>query len=217
MAFGFKNRDKQPYRALTEDDIRNRLYGSAVGITVDAVDAPPPKKGRGAQTKTKAQSQKRESSDEKAKIRDELQLLRKELEQTKRKLYRMRGLKAKKIRLLVISSVIFFILAVLVIVALQRIFHSSEPAPKPSAARQATRYSIQVAVSDNIAAAKKFSEDLESKGYKTFIHKSQFKSGKDKFTIYTGAFADKGSALKLLNKLKTKEGIRDSYITNMPK
>jgi len=211
MVFGFKNREHNGHGILTEEDIRNRLYGSAVGIAVDTKDGHSKKRDRDH----KPVAQKGPPDDERAKIKDELQSLKRELEQTKRKLDRMRGLKAKKMRLLITSLIIFFVMAMLATFTLRRIFRNDN---RPAAAvRTDAKYSIQVAVSDSEAGAQKLNNDLILKGYKSFIYKSQFKSGKDKFIIYVGAFGEKRSASVILNRLKTKEGIGDSYITNMPK
>jgi len=214
MVFDAKNKkDKPAMRALTEEDIKNRLYGSGVGISVShqQEEPAPSKKHRGNESKTAFQGRKLE--DERVKIQKELHLLRKDLEQTKRKLERMRGLKAKKIRLLVISLLSFFVILCIGIVSLRFVSRSNVSAPKrlPAAeisSSSSEEYSIQAAVYGNGVDAQKFNTDLSSKGYKTFIKESSFKSGKPKFIVYIGGLKDKSAALDVLKQLKAEEGIK---------
>ena len=78
-------------------------------------------------------------------------------------------------------------------------------------------YTVQAAVSERIDDAQRFKMKLENKGYKPFILKSSTASGKDRFIIYAGEFNDRESASGLMNDLQSKEGIKDSFVVNMPK
>jgi len=208
---------------LSEDDIRNRLYGSAVGIAPDLHDKPLPKKKKEPEVHPEPFTQNTNNT-EGERIRHDLESLRQELEQTRRKLKRMHGVKAKKMRLMLVSSVVFIVIILFTIAAVRFIFRprakSTQRVKAPVAnARVAasSTYTIQVAVSADSADADRYTANLQSKGYKAFIHKSKYKSGKDKFIIYVGGFKSAKSAEGVLNRLKDKEGIADSFVTSMPK
>ena len=220
MAFNFKSRKSPVLNALTEEDIRNRLYGSAVGISTDALGGALSKKQKSIQ-KEILDSDK-ESDRDRSKICGELAELRVELQQAKRRLDRMKGISAKKIRLIIISSVIAFFIILLAATVTRKIFYNKARQPKPKVRVTArnigkVNYAVQVAVSAKLADAEKLRSDLDAKGYKPFVQKSSYSSGKDKFTIYAGSFADKKAASDLAQRLKKREGIKDSFVVNMPK
>lgn len=213
MIFGSRDKqDKPTPHTLTEADIRNRLYGSAVGILVDTQEQLS-KKRKDREEKTALI--KKQPKDERNKIQKELELLKKELEQTRRKLNRIRTLRTKKIRLLAVYLTIFLIAAALTAIAIKQLIFAPKIATRTVTVVPGI-YSIQIAVYGNAADAERFSSDLNSKGYETFIQESYFKSGKGKFIVYAGRFKDKGSASRILTMLKTKEGLRDCFITSVP-
>ena len=219
MAFNFMSRKAPVLNALTEEDIRNRLYGSAVGISTDALG--------GFSRKQKSIQKEILDSDkepdrDRSKISGELAELKLELEQARRRLDRMKGVSAKKIRLIIISAIVAFLIILLAAMATRKIFYNKDRQPKPKA-RVAARntgkinYAVQVAVSAKLSDAQNLKSDLKAKGYKPFINKSSYSSGKDKFTIYVGSFNDKKSANDIAQRLKKREGIKDSFVVNIPK
>ena len=219
MAFNFMSRKAPALNALTEEDIRNRLYGSAVGISTDALG--------GFSRKQKSIQKEILDSDkepdrDRSKISGELAELKLELEQARRRLDRMKGVSAKKIRLIIISAIVAFLIILLAAMVTRKIFYNKDRQPKPKA-RVAARntgkinYAVQVAVSAKLSDAQNLESDLKAKGYKPFINKSSYSSGKDKFTIYAGSFNDKKSANDIAQKLKKREGIKDSFVVNVPK
>lgn len=213
MFFGFKNKsDKSSLRTLSEEDIRSRLYGSAVGMAMD-IQEEFPKKHKGREEK--ALPIKAEFEDERIKIQKELESLKRDLEQTRRKLNRMRGLGAKKIRLLAIYLAGFLIAVILATIFIKHLVSTPRATDPVVTTTESGAYSIQAAVYGDAADAKKFSSALSSKGYKAFIGESRFKSGKVKFIVYVGRFKDNKEASKVLSRLKTKEGIGDSFITSI--
>ena len=108
MVFGFKAKERMATHPLTEEEIRNRLYGSAVGISADAQERILAK--RPGANYAKSLSQEQESEDGSSKIKEELQALKRELNQTKKRLKKQKGLQAKKMGLLALSLTIFLIL-----------------------------------------------------------------------------------------------------------
>lgn len=220
MAFNFKKREKSGLPALTEEDIRNRLYGSAVGISIDEREKPH-KKRRPSEDKTRAAEKK--PDDEQTRVQGELLLLKKELEETKKRLKRMRNVKSKKMRLLFISFAVFAAGIIITAIIIKAIFRVTTDSPHISKATVSTLpdskggYAIQVATYGAISPAEKFSSELNSKGYKTFIYKTRYESGKNKFIVYAGRFKDKDDASKTLSRLRSKEGIGDSFIVSSPK
>ena len=219
MAFNFMSRKAPALNALTEEDIRNRLYGSAVGIFTDALG--------GFSRKQKSIQKEILDSDkepdrDRSKISGELAELKLELEQARRRLDRMKGVSAKKIRLIIISAIVAFLIILLAAMVTRKIFYNKDRQPKPKA-RVAARntgkinYAVQVAVSAKLSDAQNLESDLKAKGYKPFIKKSSYSSGKDKFTIYAGSFNDKKSANDIAQRLKKREGIKDSFVVNVPK
>lgn len=213
MIFGSKDKGHRPLHTLTEESIRDRLYGSAVGITVDTQEGVS-KKHKSKEEKTT--SMRKEPQDERIKIQKELELLKKDLERTRRKLDRMRGLRTKKIRLWLLYLTIFLIAAALAAITIKQLIFIPREAIQPVTVEPGMIYSIQVAVYGDAADAHRFSSDLSSRGYETFIKESRFSSGKRKFTVYVGGFKDKKGASRILDRLKTKEGMRDSFIISIP-
>ena len=219
MAFNFMSKKGPALNPLTEEDIRNRLYGSAVGISTDALG--------GFSRKQKSIQKEISDSDkepdhDRSKISGELAELKLELEQARRRLDRMKGVSAKKIRLIIISSVIAFFIILLAATVTRKIFYNKARQPKPKVRITArntgkVNYAVQVAVSAKLSDAQNLESDLKAKGYKPFINKSSYSSGKDKFTIYAGSFNDKKSANDIAQRLKKREGIKDSFVVNMPK
>lgn len=212
----FTHRDKEQKQithTLTEADIRNRLYGSAVGIVVDAQEQFSKK---GKDREGKKASIKKEPKDEQNKIHKELESLKKELEQAKCKLNRIRGLRTKKLRIFAAYLTIFLIAATLTAAAVKRLIFAPKRPTQTVISKLGMIYSIQVAVYGNAADAQKFNSELNSKGYQTFIKESYFKSGKEKFVVYAGRFQDRINASRILTTLKTKEGLRDCFITSAP-
>ena len=212
MVFGFNNK-KDSLRTLSEDDIRNKLYGSAVGAESGIRSQEQKKASKHAYQQASPIVQ--ETNNEQFKIRADLASLRKELEQTKRKLNRMRGVKAKKIRLLIISLVAI-VIAVAITTAIIKRIGKARPSQTLSTTQGLSGYTIQVATSDSSDDARRFASRLVKKGYKTFIHKGKFASGKDKFVIYVGRFNTADSASPTLKSLKSKESIGDSFVTRIP-
>jgi hypothetical protein len=218
MIFGPKNK-KENVRPLSEDEVKSRLYGSAVGYVSTARETPSEKKHK--PHKEKPSSLDTASGGEQLKIKKEIQDLKKELEQTRKKLERMRGVRTKKIRLLIIAAVIISIIAVVTVFALRGLLSRSRDSGSrslpPTVISEEALYAIQAAVYGDEQDAKRFASELRAKGYNTFIRESRYQSGKPKFIIYVGGFKDKDSASKVLDKLKTEGGIKDSFITSMPK
>jgi cell division protein FtsN len=219
MVFGFKDRQGQTPNSLSEEEIRKRLYGSSIGVATDSHDKQLSKKTKPSGGVTKIA--KSELKDERLKIKQELISLKRELEQTKRKLSRMRNLKAKKVRLLIFSVAALFVLIMIAVFIMRHTFKSAEQPIKtkstPLTSPAEARYTIQAAVYENSDDAENFSADLKSKGYESFVYKSSRISDKYKFIVCVGAFVDKKSAAGVLDRIKTKEGIKDSFITQMPR
>ena len=197
MAFNFMSRKAPVLNALTEEDIRNRLYGSAVGISTDALG--------GFSRKQKSIQKEISDSDkepdrDRSKISGELAELKLELEQARRRLDRMKGVSAKKIRLIIISAIVAFLIILLAAMVTRKIFYNKDRQPKPKA-RVAARntgkinYAVQVAVSAKLSDAQNLESDLKAKGYKPFIKKSSYSSGKDKFTIYAAVLMIKNQQM----------------------
>ncbi len=215
MVFGFSTKNSKEFSSLTEQDIRNKLYGSAVAAPADT-NRKPVKKQK--ENNNKIFLQESAGGQDSLKMRDELALLRSELEQTRKRLKKLKKVNAKKIRLAFIYVIISFLVIFFLSFAIIKIF-SYGPAkaiPVKAVSPEIARYTAQIAVFDKIADAQKLQTGLDVKGYKPFIHKSSFASGKDRFTIYAGAFQDKISAQKLIDTLKAQEGISDAFISNMP-
>ncbi len=213
MGFSFMTKKKTALNSLSEEDIRNRLYGSAVGISTDALEKLP-KKEKSAQ-KEVSEADKKYDLD-RSKICNDLAALRAELVQAKKRLDRLKGVNAKKTRLIIISSIVIFLFILLIAVATRKIFSHRISQPQVKVSAKKMSYAVQVAVSGKSTDAENLKSGLEAKGYKPFIHKSLYTSGKDKFTIYAGTFNDKKSAKEIMERLKKREGIKDSFITNMP-
>ncbi|MFH1867667.1 MAG: SPOR domain-containing protein [Candidatus Omnitrophota bacterium] len=212
------NREKSGLTSLTEEDIRKRLYGSAVGI-VSAEKEKPRKKHIINHDKVTPVPGK--INDEQSKVNEELAKLKRELVETRKKLKRMRGVKTKRIRLLAIFFVVFILGLTLTAAIIRTIMHIKPgipqvPAAQVSAGTSSSAYAIQVATYENLQPAEKFVSTLKAKGYKPFIYKTQYISGKDKFIVYAGRFRDKKEASNVLNRLKAEEGIEDSFIVNSP-
>ena len=215
MIFGLK-KEKKDFFPLTEDDIRSRLYGSAVGVSADTFNKP---------LKGKKDSQITSplplcgGDDETFRIHNELASLRSELERAKKRLKKIKGINAKRFQSVSIYAFIFF--AVLSSLALiWRNISLGRPQARlvdADISASVMSYTVQVAVSERIDDAERFKMKLENKGYKPFILKSSSASGKDRFIIYAGEFNDRESASGLMNDLQSKEGIKDSFVVNMPK
>jgi len=214
MVFNFNTRKRPALNSLSEEDIRNRLYGSAVGISTDVLERLP-KKQKVAQEEI-FESDK-EFGQDRSKISGELAALKIELEQARRRLDRMKGVNTKKMRLVIISSVVLLLFILLTAVMTRKIFSHKTSQPKTPALAANMSYAVQVAVSGKLSDAENLKSDLDAKGYKPFIQKSSYTSGKDKFTIYAGSFNNKKSAKETMERLKTREGVKDSFIVNMPK
>lgn len=216
MGFSFNAKEKREFVPLTEEDIRSRLYGSAVGVSVDAFDKPQrDKKSSNKKTPLPLKG----SGDDLPKIHDELAILRSELEQAKRRLKKIKGINTKRLQIIFMYIIIFFaiLLSLIFILRNASFFMPKARSADVAAATSKSLYTVQVAVSERLAEAEKFKANLKAKGYKPFIRKSNFASGKDRFTIYAGEFNDKESANALMNNLRSKEGIQDSFVVNMPK
>ena len=216
MAFGFNVKKRAALNSLSEEDIRNRLYGSAVGVTADVLGGNLKKKQKSIQIEIPEAD--KEQDVDRSKISGELATLRVELEQARRRLDRIKGVNAKKLRLIIVSFIVVFLFVLLAVGLTKKIFsHREISRPQVKTLAGKMNYTVQVAVSAKLADAENLRSDLEAKGYKPFIHKSSYGSGKDKFTIYVGSFKDKKPAQKITERLKSKEGIKDSFIVNMPK
>jgi len=216
MAFGYNLKEKREFTPLTEEDIRGRLYGSAVGVSTDVFNKPSRDK---KEFNRKPSLSGKDNRDDMSKIRNELTALKSELEQAKRRLKKIKGISAKRLQAIFIYIIILFVVLLSLIFMLRNISFSR---PKVKSANitvstSKARYTVQVAVSERLADAEKFKLNLEAKGYKPFIRKSSFASGKDRFTIYAGEFKDKESATALADILRSKEGIKDSFVLNVPK
>ena len=215
MAFNFNTRKRPVSNSLSEEDIRNRLYGSAVGISTDALGPGLSKRQKSIQMEV-SESDK-ESDQDRSKICSELAALKAELVQAKRRLDRIKGVNAKKLRLIIISSIIVFLFILITVTATRKVsFHRASP-PRTEVPVGKMNYTIQVAVSGKLADAEKLESTLDAKGYKPFVYKSSFTSGKDKFIVFAGSFNDKKTAKEKMERLQTREGIKDSFIVNMPK
>jgi hypothetical protein len=214
--FSLKMKEKKTVRPLTESDIRNRLYGSAVGVSADNYDEPSRRKR--SPEKTSPAPIKDSSGDDILKIHNELASLRLELQQAKQRLEKVKGADAKKLPAIFLYVIIFIVLvfAIHIIRSIAFSKPQAKPAAHASASVSNTRYTVQVAVSERLSDAEKFKENLADKGYKVFIKKTNSASGRDRFIIYAGEFNNKESAASLMNALHLKEGITDSFVSNMP-
>lgn len=77
-------------------------------------------------------------------------------------------------------------------------------------------YTIQVAVYAGRADAERFKQGMIAKGYEVFIRKSVYKtSGKPKYIVCVGTFANKEEASNILDKLREEDKITDSFILSM--
>lgn len=215
MIFGLK-KEKKDFLPLTENDIRNRLYGSAVGISADTFDKP---------LRSKKDSEKvkplplYEEGDETFRIHNELASLRLELKRAKKQLKKIKGINTKRFQAVSMYAFIVFVVLSSSVLILRNISLGRPKARQSDADISAStmRYMVQVAVSERIDDAERFKMNLEDKGYKPFIVKSNSASGKDRFIIYAGEFNDRKTASELMNDLQSKEGIKDSFVVNMSK
>ncbi|NQT90727.1 MAG: SPOR domain-containing protein [Candidatus Omnitrophica bacterium] len=213
----FGKRRGRSLRSLSEEDIRNRLYGSAVGVASELAEETPRKQ----KTREAALPQQTVLGTEPAKIQNDIDSLKKELEQTRRKLEKIKGLKTRKIRALLIYLAISFVALLFAVIVIRHFFFgtgSVTPPPPAAAIHNPTmKYTIQVATYHKRDDAHKFASGLSTKGYKAFIRRSVSRSRRERFIVYVGSFKDKEATSKTLTGLKTKEGIGDSFIANMPK
>jgi hypothetical protein len=215
MGFAGNFKEKKEFAPLSEQDIRNKLYGSAVGVCADTFDKPSKAQRHYNEKKSSQLSAK---SQEMFKIQDELDLLRSELAQAKKKFNKLKWLNAKKIRLIAIYTVISFALIFFLFITIRKFFSYTQKtvAAQDSAVSHAGRHTVQVAVFERLSDAERFKAGLDNKGYNLFIHKASFSSGKDKFTVYAGTFDDRLSAQGLIDRLKAQEAIKDAFVVNMP-
>jgi hypothetical protein len=217
MVFGFSAKERKGVSSLTEQDIRNRLYGSAVGTCVDTTGRPDK---RQKEDNNKVLFEGSAESQDSLKIRDELTSLRAELEQAKKRLKRLRNVNTKQIRLVFIYIILGFSVVLFMLFAVNKISSMNNNTARTNTAKADSagiaRYAVQIAVFDKLTDAKRLQTGLEARGYRPFIHKSSFASGKDKFTIYAGAFQDRTAAQNLVDTLKTQENIKDAFISNVP-
>jgi hypothetical protein len=215
MFFGFSAKERKGVSSLTEQDIRNRLYGSAVGTCVDTTGRPDK---RQKEDNNKVLFEGSAESQDSLKIRDELTSLRAELEQAKKRLKRLRNVNTKKIRLVLIYIILGLVAVLIALFAAHKISSINTAGANTAKTAYAgiARYAVQIAVFDKLTDAKRLQTGLEARGYRPFIHKSSFASGKDKFTIYAGAFQDRTAAQNLVDTLKTQENIKDAFISNVP-
>jgi hypothetical protein len=217
MIFNLDAKEKRFFRPLTEEDIRSKLYGSAVGVSADTFSKPVKIKKASTQ---KAPEAEKKSDDETTKIYSELASLKSELEQAKRRLKKIKGISRQRIRIISVYILISFVILFFLALILKNTFFAKPKAQSASARVPASatqmRYTVQVAVSERLDDAERFKANLEAKGYKPFIHKSSSSAGKDRFTIYAGEFSEKDSAGRLTDDLRLKEGIKDSFVVNMP-
>jgi hypothetical protein len=216
MIFSFNAKEKRASSPLTEEDIRSRLYGSAVGVSADAFDKPLKVK-KPAEQKAPSPA-KDDNADEAIKIYNELASLRSELEQAKRRLKKIKGISAQRIRIILIYLLISFAALFSLTLILKNTFFTAPKARSAGADVSASgmRYTVQAAVSERLDDAEKFKANLEAKGYNPFIRKSSSSAGRDRFIIYAGEFREKESAGSLVNDLRLKENIKDSFVVNMP-
>jgi hypothetical protein len=218
MIFNLNAKEKRFSHPLTEEDIRSRLYGSAVGVSADTFIKPLKVKKASAQ---KALEAEKKPDDETTKIYNELASLRTELEQAKRRLKKIKGVSAQKIRILsiyvLVSVVVLFFLALILKNAFFAVPKAQSASANFPAVVSGIRYTVQVAVSERLDDAERFKANLEAKGYKPFIHRTISSAGRDRFTIYAGEFSEREPAGRLIDDLRLKEGIKDSFVVNMPK
>lgn len=212
MAFSFRPRKRAELYSLSEEDIRSRLYGSAVGIATDSDDNA---RHRKSADKSLPEADKDNGSD-RTKIFGELASLKTELEQAKKRLNRMKGVNAKKMRLITVSFIVIFLVALLGAVIARKVFFHNRADIGRKIASNRPGYTVQVAVSENLADAERLRDRLRVEGYNPFIRKSLYPSGKYGFTTCVGSFRDRRSAEETLNRLRSKEGIEDSFIVNIP-
>ena len=187
---GILKRDKKYLQSLSEQDIQKRLYGG-VGLQLNpAKDSKKQSSSKPVKTEDELQQDKQ--------IQEELRKLKKELENTKRKLYQIKGRKAKTSRTLIKFS----IAAVIVLLLGTIIFIFSRPkAPGPgveeaqqlkippvSSVSAETEYTIQTAVYDKEADALRFKDSLLEKGFSAFVFSGASSSGsKDTGSILVGS------------------------------
>jgi hypothetical protein len=226
MAFNFNIKDNKNFSPLSEQEIRNKLYGSAVGMSVDTFDAPEKKKkeSRRKESAQKDSDGKNFLSDDVQTrnlltMRDELDLLKRELEQARKRLKKVKNVSVKRMRLVIVYIMIAFALMVLIFFSIKKVFINKPRAvsiENPVAVNHGS-YRVQVGVFEKDIDAERLKVALQAKGYDTFIHKTAFSSGRDKFIIYAGPFTERSYAQDTANKLKTEEGIADAFVAAVPK
>jgi hypothetical protein len=219
MAFIFGEKQNREFKPLTEESIRNRLYGSACGIAHETAENES-SKNQDSQGKPIPQPEKKENS-ENERMRQELALLKSELEQIKRlSAAGSAGNNKELMKKIFFAAAVSAVLLVSVFAIKNIFFKNSPPAEAPgqkTLKSSSARYTVQIAVSDNLVEAERFKAALESKGYRLFISKSSYSSGRDKFTIFAGESNDIKAAKDLMEQLKSREGIKDAFITEIPK
>jgi len=89
---------------------------------------------------------------------------------------------------------------------------------KPVAARETTGetaykpYTIQVAVYKNEVDAARAINRLKSKGFSPYAVEAKSKKGSTRYRIYVGAFSTSSEGKALLEELKSKHGLSDSFL-----
>jgi len=225
--FGFLNkRHRDGLHTLSEEEIRARLYGSAVAASDHTKKEPIEKKPKKKEPEVPLAAIEKET-EEQSRLKKELQSLQKELEETRKRVNKAHGVEPKKLSRLSVGSLAAICVVVLITISLiyiprsenKRIIKPSkiiQPAKTLARKTKGSKYSIQVAVYKNADAAERFRSALDSRlvnrGYKVLIKKSSYNSGDDKYIVYIGGFDDRKVASKVLDKLKTQAGIKDSFI-----
>lgn len=224
--FGIRAK-KSELHSLTEQEIRHRLYGTgAVGTIFDTItETQQPKKPTALKDKTgvkdRRYAQTSQTSPEQANLYRELQSLKKELTETKRRLHQQRQptqvSKTKLLPIIVTTVIVSTLVSIFIInfFLIKRLRSSAQDTAEPQRAAISRGYSVQVATYDTLIDAEGFSTDLASKGYKAFTRESIKRTHKKRYNVYVGLYQDRQAAQKALRRVKTDEGLRDSFITHL--
>jgi len=199
--FGFGNKkNKDGLHTLNEEEIRTRLYGSAVAASEHTRKKPVERKPKKQEPETLSPEAEKEK-EERNRLQRELESLQKELETTRKRVSKTHTVQTQQLQAIFTRVAVVAGTIALLVIALMHLFGPADSVEKPSIAKRATktspsrpvttpRYSIQVAVYKNPDAAERLKSALDSrlgtKGYKVSIKKSSYKTGEGKFIVYIG-------------------------------
>jgi septal ring-binding cell division protein DamX len=76
------------------------------------------------------------------------------------------------------------------------------------------QFTVQVASISGLAKAEKTVNQLIAKGFDAYYYETRVK-GKKTYRVRCGKFADRAAAVKCLNKLEEKTGLKEGYVTDI--